>query len=259
MAKTLDSHPVAVSDELTGLLQHIKKLETDNKKLNGLLQSASARDEDQTRTIKELKKILEKSKNERGKATQELDRSMVQSSVLQQENDELKHRLFKSQPTHVLSDAQIHKSFEALWGDIEDWVDTNLGDTDNIVKVISVAKKNSLYAERIEYYLDVGLWEMLRTTSVSQIKFLICAVQRFVMNRVLSPYAFGMPAETARSLATIERQMGGAEQAKGTWLPLLTSFVSDEHQIMSRSSRGELTPFERSSMLQAQWTHESAH
>lgn len=161
----------------------------------------------QDETVQKLRSSLAASEAGRKQTAQKLSDAVIYLEPIQKENEELKTRLLKMQPANVVSDAQINEKYEELCDDIEDWMDTHLGDTDDVVKRTLAHVKDESYKNELMQYLDLGLWKLLRGNIGSQTKFLIYMMQRPIMDKVFSHYAAGMPKEIMDGLNIIEEQM----------------------------------------------------
>jgi hypothetical protein len=164
----------------------------------------------QDETVQKLRSSLAASEAGRKQTARKLSDAVIYLEPFQKENEELKTRLLKIQPANVVSDAQINEKYEELCDDIEDWMDTHLGDTDDVVKRTLARVKDESYKNQLVQYLDPGLWKLLRDNIGSQTKFLICMMQRFIMDKIFSHYAAGMPKEIMDGLNIIEAQMRAA-------------------------------------------------
>ena len=156
---------------------------------------------------------------------QESAKNVSLCTTLQRENGELKSRLLKLQPTSIISDAQINEKYIALCDDIEDWIDTDLGDTGDVVKRAMSAGDNDAYWRRFSQYMDSGLWKMLQENPGAQSSFFLCMVHQLILHRLVDPYTSGMPKEITNGLKMIEAQMSSSKthstphhKQKGRWL-----------------------------------------
>jgi len=137
-------------------------------------------------------------------------------------------------------DAQTNEKYIALCNDIEDWIDTNLGDTDDVIRRAMSAGDNDAYGRRFFQYMDSGLWKMLQENAGAQSSIFVCMVHRLIVHRLVDLYVSGMPKEITNGLKMIETQMSSS---KDPWYaPSQTEgkTAADRIQIVSRSQVGVL-------------------
>lgn len=196
------------------LQDQVRKLQYDNSKLGKPVirgeACASARDE----TKNDLRSALEASQLEGWEIKGKFETLQHQMFLVEKENGELKKRLLKLQPKDIMSDAQINDKYKNLCADIEDWVDTNLGDTNDVVDCLDSDVEEEDYARSIMIFMDAGLWKSLQGHKSAQSWFLTCVVQRFIMVRILGRYASCIPRELTKSLRIIEEQMWSSDKGK---------------------------------------------
>ena len=245
-AKAFEHDPMNIGGEHTRLVEHTRKLENEKKMLTYVATKGQPIMSDHEATIGNLQALLDASQKEQTmiaheheralsyfctlqreneelkKTVQELMNHRKRNATLEKENEELNSRLLKLQPSIVVSDAQINEKYVALCDDIEDWVDTNLGDTDDVARRALSNEANETYSKTFMEYIDSGMWKLLWENVSAQIKFLVCMVQRFVMHRILTRYASGMPKDITNALSMVESQMR-ASKAEGMFHQLFTS------------------------------------
>lgn len=127
--------------------------------------------------------------------------------MVEKENEELKSRLLKLELTDVMCDAQISGAYQTLCANIMDWVDTHLGNIDDLVDCLQCAVQNEGYGAVIMQFVDNGLWASVQAHKAPASFFLNCVVQRFVMSQILTRYASCVPLELTKSIRMIEQQM----------------------------------------------------
>jgi hypothetical protein len=107
---------------------------------------------------------------------------------------------------------RIHQAAAiALCDDIEDWIDTNMGDTDDVIRRAMSAGDNNAYGRRFFQYMGSGLWKMLQENAGAQSSFFVCIVHRLIVHRLVEPYTSGMHKVITNGLKMIETQMSSSK------------------------------------------------
>ena len=239
VTQTFENAPMTTVSKHVGLLERIATLESENRVLHGLLTSFQAKTKGCETKIEDLKTALHACSSERNeseyqlkevlksldkvqwendalkKTQRELELSANQHGRLQKENEELKTHILKQSQPDVVSDAQLNERYESLCADIEDWTETHLGELENVMDSAFAAAENQDWKQEFLQYFDLGLWKMLKPSDPSQLKFLACMIQRLMIHRILSVYAFGVSEEIVEGLTMIEKQMKASERDQG--------------------------------------------
>jgi hypothetical protein len=211
---------VITDEDEVNQLDQIRKLKHENSKLKKRVTKAEARIRANLETNDDLKSAFEACQLERSNVEEDFRQLQEQMVSTEKENGELKSRLLKLQPTDVVSDAQINDTYQTLCADIVDWVDTYLGDVDDLADCLKSGLQYEGYEALIMEFVDDGMWSTLQAHKAAASCFLQCVVQRFIMSRILTWYSSCVPAELTKSMRMIERQMQRSDTGK------LTSMIS---------------------------------
>lgn len=202
-----DSFTTSLNEQKENVPELLRSLNNENHTHEHATAKLEAQPKVQDETIHKLRSALSASEVDRKRLEQKLEEAISHLDMVRNDNEELKGRLLRMQPTNVISDAQINQRYTDLCDDIEDWVDKHLGDTNDVVARVQAHAADSEYEKKLMQYLDFGLWKLLQGNIESQTKFLTCIIQRFVMHHILSCYAAGMSKEVTGGLNAIELQM----------------------------------------------------
>jgi hypothetical protein len=139
--ETLQTEKSKTAEEYEQVLGYFNTVQRENKQLN-----VSAHNLQQK--VNYLGRV-QQNNEELKRQAQESAKDVSLCTALQKENGELKSRLLKLQLASILSDPQINEKYIASCDDIEDWIVTNLGDTDGVVRRAMSAGDNDTYGRRV--------------------------------------------------------------------------------------------------------------